>query len=123
MVKKILVVEDNAVNAELLYEALGAKGYKVDIVRRGDEVENAVKSQRPDLVLMDIHMPGMDGYMATRRLKSDPTTKAIPVIAVTAYTMEWDREIALWAGCNDYLAKPINMQELYTTVEKHVGKP
>ena len=123
MVKKILVVEDNAVNAELLFEALESKGYKVDIVRRGDEVENAVKSQRPDLVLMDIHMPGMDGYMATRRLKSDPVTKAIPVVAVTAYTMEWDREKALWAGCNGYLAKPINMQELYTTVKKLIGTP
>jgi len=123
VVKNVLVVEDNKENAELLFEALEAKGYKVRIVRRGDQVENAVKSQRPDLVLMDIHLPGIDGYMATRRLKSDPSTRDIPVIAVTAYTMEWDREKALWAGCNDYISKPVNIQELYTKVKKFIDPP
>ena len=121
MPKSILIVEDNQTNAELLKDVLGMKGYEVTIVARGADALEMVRSKPPNLVLMDIQLPGMDGYEVTRRLKSDPSTSHIPIIAVTAYALKGDMDKAIRAGCDDYISKPINTRELPKVVEKFIG--
>jgi len=123
MVKSILVVEDNQNNAELLQDILGVRGYKVEIVTRGDEAQDAANRMLPDLILMDIQLPGADGYEITRRIKKEPATKHIPIIAVTAYALKGDELKAKRAGCDDYVSKPINTRELPKLVEKFIGPP
>jgi CheY-like chemotaxis protein len=121
MVKSILVVEDNQNNAELLEDILGVRGYVVNIVTRGEDALDAVSKMRPNLILMDIQLPGIDGYEITRRLKKNPDTADIPVIAVTAYALKGDEMKALRAGCDDYVSKPINTRDLPEIVEKYIG--
>ena len=104
----ILVVEDNPGNLKLAREILASRGYRVLEAATGEEALDAVKFIRPDLILMDIQLPGMDGLTVTRKLKSNPATQDIPTIALTAHAMPGDQARALEAGCVGYIAKPID---------------
>ena len=108
----ILVVDDNQDNRELVVKVLTAKGYQIHEAVDGEEALSKVAETRPDLILMDISIPKLDGYEVTRRLKSNDAFHAIPVIALTAHAMKGDREKALAAGCDGYISKPINVREL-----------
>ncbi len=121
MSKTILVVEDNPDNMTLIVDVLSSMDYTV--LQAGDGVEGLTiaKAQVPDLILMDLSLPRMDGWTATRTLKSQETLKHIPVIALTAHAMIGDRERALEAGCDDYLAKPIDLPALITLLEQYLG--
>jgi CheY-like chemotaxis protein len=117
---KILVVEDNAVNRRLAGYLLRAKGYEVREAETAAAAFEAVRAQRPDLILMDIQLSGMDGLEATRCLKADPATRDIPVVAVTAYAMPGDREKALAAGCAGYITKPLDTATFVEQVAAHL---
>ncbi len=106
--KKILLVEDNPVNRRLAEFLLRSQGYNVRAATNAQEAFDTIKAERPDLILMDVQLPGMDGLEATRKLKAEPTTRDIPVVAVTSYAMKGDREKALAAGCSGYITKPID---------------
>ena len=121
MVKKILCVEDNPMNIELIEDLFRAKGYEVDSIGRGDEVLDVMKKSKPDLVLLDMQLPGMDGYMVARWLKSEDSTKDVPIIAVTAYASLYSREKAINAGCNEYMGKPIDTHKLVEMVKDFIG--
>ena len=110
--KKILIVEDNQDNRELLIKILKVKGFRLIEAVDGEDALQKVSVERPDLILMDISIPKIDGYEVTRRLKNQPDFQDIPVIALTAHAMKGDREKALKAGCDGYITKPINIREL-----------
>ena len=116
MSKKILVVEDTEDNRQILRDLLGMAGY--DMVEANDGAEGVAKAteHRPDLILMDIQMPVMDGYEATRRIKADPDLRRIPVVAVTSYALSGDEEKTRAAGCDAYIAKPFSPRHLLATV-------
>lgn len=116
--RKIVIIEDNPMNMELAVDVLEAGGYEVLTAENAEDGIRLVKSQSPALVLMDISLPGMDGLDATRVLKSDPATRHIPVIAVTAHAMRGDEKRILDAGCSAYLAKPIDVQSLRAEVSR-----
>ena len=118
--KRILVVEDHDDNLALMRAAL-EDDYEVLVARDGREALEVAGRERPDLILMDLSLPGMDGWEATHRLKADERLRGIPVIAVTAHAMRGDRERALEVGCDDYLAKPIALRSLYRMIESHLG--
>ena len=109
---RILLVEDNEMNRDMLSRRLQRRGYQVSIAVDGAQGVTAAQTQAPDLILMDMSLPVLDGWEATRRLKAAPETKAIPVIALTAHAMSGDREKALEAGCDDYDTKPIELTRL-----------
>ena len=109
---RILLVEDNEMNRDMLSRRLERKGYQVLIAVDGAEALRMVGSEQPDLILMDMSLPVIDGWEATQRLKSDSATASIPIIALTAHAMSGDREKALAAGCNDYDTKPIELPRL-----------
>jgi two-component system cell cycle response regulator DivK len=111
-VKKILVVEDNQDNREMVIKVLKHNGYQVIEAVHGEEAVKRAKAEKPDLILLDLYIPKMDGYEVTRRLKGDQELQYIPIIALTAHAMKGDREKALAAGCDGYIAKPINVREL-----------
>ena len=117
---RVLVVDDNLTNLKLIEYLLQARGYEVSTAFDADSALSAVRTQRPALVLMDLQLPGMDGLELTRRLKADPETKHISIIAVTAYAMKGDEQRALAAGCDGYIAKPIDTRALPQLVEKHL---
>jgi two-component system, cell cycle response regulator DivK len=119
---KILVVEDNEMNRDMLARRLQRRGYEVVIAVDGHEGVALAQSERPDLILMDMSLPGLDGWAATRQLKATPGTQAIPIIALTAHAMSGDRDIAAEAGCDDYDTKPIEMPRLLAKVEGLLGK-
>ncbi len=118
--KKILLVEDNPVNRRLAEFLLRSQGYQVRAATNAQEAFDTIKAERPDLILMDVQLPGMDGLEATRKLKEEPATRDIPVVAVTSYAMKGDREKALAAGCAGYITKPIDkdtfVQEVATVL-------
>lgn len=114
----ILVIEDHAPNATLVVDLLSFYGFRVSWAQDGEKGLEMLKSDRPDLILMDIQMPKMDGYALTRQLKADEETKAIPIVALTACAMVGDAERALAAGCDGYLTKPVNTRELPKTVKR-----
>lgn len=116
--KRILLVEDNAVNRRLAQFLLKSKGYEVWEVTSAREAFAALKDRRPDLILMDIQLPEVDGLTATRRLKADPTTSDIPVVAVTSYAMKGDEAKAFEAGCSAYVTKPIDKKQFLETVAR-----
>ena len=117
----ILVVEDNEMNRDMLTRRLERRGYQVlNAVDGGQGVEMA-KSATPDLVLMDMSLPVLDGWEATRQLKATPETRWIPVIALTAHAMSDDRERALAAGCDDYDTKPVELPRLLAKIEALLG--
>ena len=115
---KILLVEDNELNRDMLSRRLMRKGYEVVLAGDGAEGVVAAATGRPDLVLMDMSLPVLDGWEATRRLKADPATRAIPVIALTAHAMSTDREKANEAGCDDYDTKPVELPRLLGKIER-----
>ncbi len=118
MSRNILVVEDNDRSRRLLRILLRSKGYNVMEAATGDEAMNCLKEQKPDLILMDIQLPKLDGLGLTRKIKSNVETRNIPIIAVTAYSMKGDKERILEAGCDAYVSKPINTRELPLLIEK-----
>ena len=119
---KILLVEDNEMNRDMLSRRLQKKGYEVVIAFDGGAGVEMAHSEKPDLILMDMSLPVMDGWTATQELKKTDDTRHIPVIALTAHAMASDREKALAAGCDDYDTKPIEMPRLLEKVEALLGR-
>jgi CheY-like chemotaxis protein len=113
----ILIVEDNEMNRDMLSRRLERKGYRILIAVDGENGIDVARANTPDLVLMDMSLPIVDGWEATRRMKADDALKHIPVIALTAHAMANDREKALEAGCNDYDTKPIELPRLLAKIE------
>lgn len=118
--KKILVVDDNQDSRELVMKILGKKNYHLLEAYDGEDALNKIIAEKPDLVLMDISMPKIDGYEVTRRLKAMEDYKEITVIALTAHAMKGDCEKALAAGCNGYITKPINIREFTEQIKKYL---
>jgi CheY-like chemotaxis protein len=114
---KILVVEDNETNQKIIVRRLQKRGYDVVIASDGQEGVDQGRSQSPDLILMDMSLPIIDGWEATRQLKAAAETQGIPIIALTAHAMVGDREKALAAGCDDYDVKPIELERLLGKIE------
>jgi two-component system, cell cycle response regulator DivK len=115
---RILLVEDNEMNRDMLSRRLARRGFEVLIAENGQSGVDLTVSERPDLVLMDMSLPVMDGWEATRRLKADPNTSGIPIIALSAHAMASDRELALAAGCDDYDSKPVDLTRLVRKIEQ-----
>ena len=120
--KNVMVVEDNEKNRKLMRVVLNAKGYNIIEAATGEEALNLLKNQKPDIILMDIQLPGIDGLTLIKQIKASVITKDIPIIAVTAYAMKGDEQKILDTGCNAYVSKPINTQELPLIVEKYIKK-
>lgn len=116
--EKVLIVEDNKLNLRLMDFILKSRGYQVLSAADADECLGLCKSQKPDLILMDLQLPGVDGLSLTRHLRELPETSGAIIIAVTAKAMKMDRERALEAGCDAYLAKPIDTRKLPETIEE-----
>ena len=114
---KILLVEDNEMNRDMLSGRLIRKGFEVMIAVDGEQAAELLINDLPDLILMDISLPGKDGHQITQELKSDPRTAHVPVIALTAHAMVGDREKALAAGCDDYDSKPVDMSRLLEKIQ------
>ena len=119
---KILIVEDNEMNRDMLSRRLQRRGYTVVTALDGEQGLAAARSENPDLILMDMSLPVMDGWEATRRLKSEAATSGIPVIGLTAHAMTGDREKAIAAGCDDYDTKPIELPRLLDKIELLLGR-
>ena len=120
---KILMIEDNEQNRDALSRRLQRRGYDVITAVDGQEGVAMAQAERPDLILMDLNLPDVDGWEATRRLKEAPETRAIPIMAMTAHAIAGDQERALQAGCDDYHAKPVDFQRLLTQIEALLTKP
>jgi two-component system cell cycle response regulator DivK len=114
---RILLVEDNEMNRDMLLRRLSRRGFDVLIAENGKAGVELAASEKPDLILMDMSLPVMDGWEATRRIKADPATSRIPVIALTAHAMASDRDMALEAGCDDYDSKPVDLSQLVRKIE------
>ncbi len=121
MSKTILVVEDQEDNRRILRDLLSSRGYDIIEVTDGLAGVDAARREQVDLILMDIQLPGIDGYEATRRIKAEPELAGITIIAVTSYALSGDRQKALAAGCDDYVAKPYSPRELLATIERHLN--
>jgi two-component system cell cycle response regulator DivK len=119
---KILLVEDNEMNRDMLSRRLEKRGYTVAIAVDGGAGVALAKSDQPDLILMDMSLPVLDGWDATRQVKADPATAKIPVIALTAHAMESDRQKALEAGCDDFDTKPVELNRLLLKIEELLKK-
>lgn len=113
---RLLLVEDNELNRDLLTRRLQRKGYRVSVAVDGEEGVQRVRDELPDLVLLDLDLPKIDGWTAVRMLKADPDTREIPVLALTAHAMVGDRERALAAGCDDYDVKPVEFTRLLSKI-------
>jgi len=118
----ILVVEDNPANRMLIEAVLQADGYRVNTARTAPEALASIQADRPDLILMDIQLPGQDGLSLTRQLKSDPAQAGIPVVAMTAHAMTADRQRSLDAGCVGYIAKPFDTRLIGSQIEGFLGR-
>lgn len=119
---KILLVEDNEMNRDMLSRRLKRKGFEVFIAVDGAEGVKMCISEAPDIILMDMSLPVLDGWQATQKIKADPQTKGIPVIAMTAHAMAGDREKCLAAGCDDYDTKPVEFPRLLDKIKNLIGK-
>jgi CheY-like chemotaxis protein len=117
----ILIVEDNERNLKLLRDVLGVRGYSTVEARSAEEALERVRAEPPQLVLMDIQLPGMDGVAALRALRALPETAAVPIVAVTAFAMKDDRDRLLAAGFDGYIEKPIDIRALPSTVDAYLG--
>ncbi len=117
----ILVVEDNEVNRELIVRRLARLGFLLRVAEDGEQAQRSVLEQAPGLILMDLSLPVVDGWEATRRLKADPRFRAIPIIAVTAHAMSGDRERALAAGCDEFATKPVEFAALLEKIRALTG--
>ena len=120
--RRILLVEDNEMNRDMLSRRLRRRGYEVIIAVDGQQGVTMARSSSPDIVLMDMSLPVMDGWQATQTLKASPGTKEIPVIALTAHAMSTDREKAMEAGCDDYDTKPIELTRLIAKMESLMAR-
>ena len=118
---KILLVEDNEMNYDMLSRRLKRRNYEVVIATDGAQGVEMAKSETPDLILMDMSLPVLDGWEATRQVKADEVTMACPVIALTSHAMDGDREKALEAGCDDYDTKPVDLKRLLGKIEALLG--
>jgi two-component system, cell cycle response regulator DivK len=116
MSKRILVVEDQADNRQIIRDMLAPTGYEITEVENGEEALTAISKQRPDLILMDIQLPVMDGYEATRRIKADPALRSIPIIAVTSYALSGEEKKARAVGCDEYVPKPFSPRQLLAKI-------
>ena len=114
---KILLVEDSEMNRDMLARRLARRGYEVVIAVDGGQGVTLAQTEAPDLILMDMNLPVLDGLEATRQLRAAPATRSIPIIALTAHAMSGDRENALEAGCDDYDSKPIELERLLGKIE------
>lgn len=123
MTKRILVIEDQEDNRAILRDLLTKAGFEYLEAATGEDGVTAAERERPDLVLMDIQLPVIDGYEATRLIKAQPALRAIPIIAVTSYALSGDEEKAKAAGCDDYVAKPFSPRALLAKVREHIGEP
>jgi two-component system cell cycle response regulator DivK len=121
MSKRILVVEDHEDNRRILRDLLASAGFESLEAVTGEEGVSLAETERPDLILMDIQLPGLDGYEATRRIKANPALRQIPVIAVTSYALSGDEVKAKDAGCDAYVAKPFSPRELLAKVREYLG--
>jgi CheY-like chemotaxis protein len=120
--ERILIVDDNATNLKLVAYLMRAHGYDVDSALDAEGAIEAIGRRRPEVILMDIQLPGIDGLELTRRLKADPGTRDIIIIAVTAYAMKGDQDKAIAVGCDDYITKPIDTRALPDTIARHLAK-
>ena len=114
---RLLLVEDNEMNRDMLSRRLIRKGFEVSLAENGQQGVETARAERPDLILMDMSLPVLDGWEATRQLKDDPLTAAIPVLALTAHASDADRDQALAAGCDDFDTKPIDLPRLLEKIE------
>ena len=121
MSKRILVVEDQADNRKIIRDTLAGTDYEIIEAENGEEALAAIAKQRPDLILMDIQLPVMDGYTATRHIKDDPALRSIPIIAVTSYALSGEEKKAREAGCDDYIPKPYSPRELLAKVRQYLS--
>ena len=119
---RILLVEDNEMNRDMLSRRLERKGYEVLLAVDGGEGVALAKSQQPDLILMDMSLPVLDGWEATRAIRAEASTQAIPIIALTAHAMDGERAKALDAGCNDFDTKPVDLPRLLEKIEQQMAK-
>jgi Response regulators consisting of a CheY-like receiver domain and a winged-helix DNA-binding domain len=115
---KILLVEDNDINRDMLVRRLQRRGYTMATALDGQQGVDMARSEKPDLILMDMSLPVLDGWEATRQIKGDPNIKHIPVIGLTAHAMVGDREQALKAGCDDYATKPVEFEKLVELINR-----
>lgn len=119
---KLLLVEDNELNRDMLSRRLQRRGYDVIVAVDGEQGIKLAQTEAPGLILMDMSLPVVDGWEATRRLKAKPETKSIPILALTAHAMSGDREKAIEAGCDDYDTKPIELSRLLVKIEALLAK-
>ncbi|HVI62257.1 MAG TPA: response regulator [Bradyrhizobium sp.] len=115
---KVLLVEDNEMNRDMLSRRLTRRGFEVVFAADGQQGVDLARSERPDIILMDMSLPVMDGWEATRRIKADATMRTIPVIGLTAHAMSGDREKAIEAGCDDYDSKPVEIDRLLGKINR-----
>ena len=120
--ERVLIVDDNPTNLKLVAYLMKANGYTVDTALDAETALDSIRVNHPDVILMDIQLPGIDGLELTRRLKADPKTRDIVIVAVTAYAMKGDQAKALAAGCDDYITKPIDTRKLPETIAHHLAK-
>jgi len=120
MSKRILVVEDHADNRQIIRDMLAVTDYEIMEAETGEEALAAIAKQRPDLILMDIQLPTMDGYEATRRIKADASLRSIPIVAVTSYALTGEEKKARAAGCDDYVPKPFSPRELLAKIRQRL---
>jgi two-component system cell cycle response regulator DivK len=121
MTKRILVVEDQEDNRQIIRDMLAQTDYEISEAENGEEALAEIAKRRPDLILMDIQLPIMDGYTATRRIKADPALRSIPIIAVTSYALSGEDKKAREAGCDDYIPKPYSPRELLAKVRQYLS--
>ena len=122
MSRRILVVEDQEDNRQILRDLLGSAGYEMIEVEDGEAAIAAAKAHRPDLILMDVQLPLLDGYEATRRIKADPALRSILIIAVTSYALSGEEEKARAAGCDDFVPKPYSPRQLLAKIRQHLSQ-
>jgi CheY-like chemotaxis protein len=120
---KVLLVEDNEMNRDMLSRRLVRRGFEVSFAMDGQQGVDLARTERPDIILMDMSLPVIDGWEATRRVKADDATRSIPVIGLTAHAMSGDREKAMEAGCDDYDTKPVELERLIGKMQKLLGVP
>jgi two-component system cell cycle response regulator DivK len=118
---KVLLVEDNEMNRDMLSRRLIRRGFQVVFAMDGQQGVDLARSERPDIILMDMSLPVIDGWDATRRVKADNATRSVPVIGLTAHAMAGDREKAIEAGCDDYETKPVELDRLISKIERLLG--
>ena len=121
MSKRILVVEDQPDNRKIIRDVFARTDYEIIETENGEEALAAIAKVRPDLILMDIQLPIMDGYTATRRIKADPALRSIPIVAVTSYALSGEEKKAREAGCDDYIPKPYSPRELLAKVRQYLS--